>query len=168
VKKERKNSCSGFTLIELLVVVTIMMVILGAGIASYFNLSERQNLVNAGKQLQEMMRAAQKKARAGDRPTGCNHLQSYQVTVQVSSAQTVQLIAICDNTQIVRDTYVMPTGVTLSSPLPMTMKFTVLYGGVSYTGDVTVVSSTVTKQFRYAVDGGGEISEGVVEDIPAH
>lgn len=74
----------GFSLVELMVTVTIMLALTGGGIAGYLNLRSRQNLVNAGKEVEQLLRSAQKKARVGDKPSGCTGaLTGYRVSTSL-------------------------------------------------------------------------------------
>jgi prepilin-type N-terminal cleavage/methylation domain-containing protein len=149
----------GFTLIELLVAVTVMMLMLGGGVAGYSRLNRRQNLVNAGRETQLMMRAAQKKARVGERPAGCDKLLAYTVQVLSSDLTVLNLTANCESGNFPRSSYTTPSGITFASAI--NMKFQVLHGGVQ--GAKEVVLNSSTQEFSFDVDEGGQITEGVVE-----
>ena len=147
----------GFTLVEMLIAVSILLLLMGGGIAAYLNFNERQSTVNAGRDLMLLMRAAQKKARSGDKPTGCDRLQSYSVVAPRYSS-IVTLSAICANGSYSVETLTMPSGV--SSQLPLSMQFAVLHGGVANAGDVRVGSSSL--YYEFTVEDGGTISEGTL------
>jgi prepilin-type N-terminal cleavage/methylation domain-containing protein len=148
----------GFTLVELIVAVSILLLITGAGIASYINLNDRQTLITTAKDLQSYMRAAQKKARAGDKPSGCDTLNSYGLVSAGASPTIVSLKAICDSGSFTSDTLTFPASVTLQNALDM--EFLVLSGGVNNSG--TVVLQGKTKTYTFDVNAGGEITEGVL------
>jgi prepilin-type N-terminal cleavage/methylation domain-containing protein len=152
----------GFTLIELLMTISIIMLLMGGGIASYLRLNNRQNLVNTGKQLELMMRAAQKKARVGDKPQGCVHLLSYEVLVLDTQLDQAQLIAECDNSTYLSDTFQFPFGVTATNGVDM--HFVVLQGGVDNPGNV-MVHNTI-QSYGFAVDAGGQIGNGALATYP--
>jgi prepilin-type N-terminal cleavage/methylation domain-containing protein len=149
---------SGFTLIELLIAVSILLLITGSGIASYITLNDRQTLITSAKDLQSYMRAAQKKARSGDKPTGCDTLNSYSLTSAGSSPTVVTLKAECESGSFSSDTLSFPLSISLQSPL--TMQFLVLSGGVTNSGTVVLVGKT--KTYTFDVNAGGEITEGVI------
>lgn len=146
----------GFTLIELIIAISIMLVVLGGGLAGYLSLNDRQTLIGAGKELQQYMRTAQKKARVGDKPTGCTKLEAYALVANASAPVTVELQAVCENNTYSVDSFPLANTVSLSGAL--NMQFIVLHGGV--TNAQTVVLQKGTKTYSFTVNTGGEISEG--------
>ncbi len=152
----RSTSQGGFTLLEMLIATVVMMMMTGIGLASYLRFTERQTLRNAGKELQTYMRAAQSRARSGDRPTGCAQLFGYAVTGANGGVQ-IQLSAVCENgVEVVTDTYTLPSGSTLGGALDMT--FGSLKGGVTGAGTVTLISGA--QEYEFTVSQGGEIGDG--------
>jgi prepilin-type N-terminal cleavage/methylation domain-containing protein len=156
---------AGFTLIELMVAITLLALLMGGGIAGYIRVNDRQNLVNAGKNVQLFMREAQKKARVGERPAasaGCGALVSYQLKTSATLDQ-VNLNAECDNavTSLI-DSYTFPNGVVASSAFDM--HFYALQGGVKNSGQVVLHSKT--RSYTFTVDGGGSIGDAVVAPYP--
>lgn len=94
---------TGFTLIELLVTISIILLLTGAGIAGFINFNDRQQVQVTVKQLQDYMRSAQVKARAGEGADTCDDsatpsviekLYGYRVT---NDTTTVYLRQICIN-----------------------------------------------------------------------
>jgi prepilin-type N-terminal cleavage/methylation domain-containing protein len=160
----RHSFQKGFTLIELMIAISIMILMVGVGVAAYLNMDKRQNLSNAGKQLQLLMRAAQTKARVGERPTGCQKLLGYRVSQTSVGPDIVSLEAVCENggatTTYLMSDYSLPVGVTVQNMSPMT--FRVLHGGVESSGDVTLSSEFPTYTFVFTVNAGGEITEGTL------
>lgn len=150
----------GFTLIELLVTITVLMVITGGGIAAYLTFNTKQVLLQSGQDVLFLSRSAQKKARVGDKPPGCNTLQSYEVQMPASGGNMLSLRAICTNpaASIQTKTLMLPPGVSVTSG--STMQFYVLAGGVSNPQTVTIGNGTNT--FSFIVGRGGDISEGVL------
>lgn len=150
----------GFTLIEMMIVVTIMLFLFSAGLASYMKFNDNQVVLATGKQIQLMLRTAQKKARVGDKPSGCSILQGYQLSGSTAANAVVTLNAICNvSTLVAVETYTMPTDVTLASALSITFK--VLTAGTDQPGTVTVQNSNSTN-FSFTVGAGGDISEGTL------
>lgn len=160
VRARRTPRSAGFTLIELLVSITIMLLLMGFGIAAYLTLNSRQELLTSSKQLQQFMRAAQKKARAGEKPAGCDQLQGYQVSVSAAAGATVQLQAVCVSGTFTRDSFVFPASVHANSAL--SMQFNSLSGGVAGAGVVTL-SGGGGKTYTFTVDLGGQITEGTLQ-----
>jgi prepilin-type N-terminal cleavage/methylation domain-containing protein len=148
----------GFTLIELLISMSILLLITGAGIASYISLNDRQTLISSAKDLQSYMRAAQKKARSGDKPAGCDTLRGYSVLSAGSAPTIITLQANCDSGNYSADTLTFPLSVSLQNAL--NMQFLVLSGGVTNAGTVVLVGST--KTYTFTVNTGGEITEGTL------
>ncbi len=146
---------AGFSLIEMLVAITIMMVLVGAGMAAFLTFSDRQNLVQAAKTVQAHMRSAQVKARAGDTPENCQRLEGYSVRMSAGSNR-VRLLAICENGEYLYDRYDLPLSVTAQSGVDI--EFLGLYGGVNNPSTVTLVSQDW--QYAFDVTKGGEITEG--------
>jgi prepilin-type N-terminal cleavage/methylation domain-containing protein len=156
-----RSAALGFTMIELLVSVSILVLLMGGGIAGFINLNDRQTLVNSGKEVQLMMRSAQKKARVGEKPTGCDRLVGYSVVVGSGSFSEAELRAECDNGSYVRQTYVFPNNVIVENAV--SMRFVVLHGGVEGAGTVSITFGT--RRLSFDVGKGGDISEVVLTTI---
>lgn len=156
--RNRKNSY-GFTLIELLVSITIMMLIVGIGLASYITFNEKQQLSGAAKELQTYFRSAQTRARNGDAPSGCIKLEGYNVKMAVGSS-IVTVRAICDSGNFTRSEHLLTGGVTPNTVIDMT--FGVLSGGVSGAQNITLVLGS--RSYTFKVTEGGEISQGQLNE----
>ena len=151
---------AGFTLIELLVVVAIMMLIVGGGVVTYLGFNDKEIVLTNGEQVQSLMRTAQKRARVGDKPTGCGHLLGYSIVVKVANLSQVLMQAVCDNNTYTTISNTLPVGVTFQNPVNMT--FGVLGSGVTGAGNVSIRSSTSKWTFTFTVDPGGEITDGTM------
>lgn len=150
------SSQSGFTLIELLVTVAIMILIFGGGIAAYLNLDRRQSLINVCKEIESLSRSAQKKARVGDRPSGCTKLQAYRVSRTATGPDVISLQAICDSGVVTLSNYNVPTVFTVTTIT--SMDFRVLHGGLQGgAGTVLVQSANPNFRCQFAIDNGGSI-----------
>jgi prepilin-type N-terminal cleavage/methylation domain-containing protein len=149
----------GFTLIELLVSITIMMLMVSMGLASYITFNERQQLTGAAKELQTYFRSAQTRARNGDVPSGCVKLEGYNVQMaQDTSIVTVR--AICDSGNYVRAEHNLTGGVTPNTAIDMTFK--VLSGGVTGAQNITLILGS--RSYTFKVTTGGEISQGQLNE----
>lgn len=153
-----RNS-KGFTLIELLVSITIMMLMVGMGLASFITFNERQQLSGAAKELQTYLRSAQTRARNGDVPAGCITLEGYNVQMaQDTSLVTVR--AICGNGNFIRSENNLTGGVTPATAIDMTFK--VLQGGV--TGAQNITLELGSRTYTFGVTAGGEINQGQLNE----
>ncbi|MEO8581864.1 MAG: type II secretion system protein [Patescibacteria group bacterium] len=148
----------GFTLIEMLIVIAIFALLTGGAVVSYRAFYQRQQVLQSAKNLQEAMRFAQKKARVGEKPAGCQTLNGYIVTGTTSSA-IITLTADCTNQDYVVTTATLAGSALLTTNLNKT--FRVITGGVVNPGTVSLVYGTYTYTFN--VNVGGEITEGAYE-----
>lgn len=157
----------GFSFIELLVTVSIMLVVLGGGIAGYIQFNQRQTVLEASKRLQTMLRTARTKAQVRDTPAaGDCVLQGYQFAASSTSpGATVRLNAWCGATQATAtaystpvETFTLPTGVALSSG--HSIIYYTLHGGTNVLSAREVVVSDGSTTYRFTVSPGGDISEG--------
>lgn len=156
----QQKSQGGFTLIELIVAVTIMVLLTGGGIASYITFNDNQQLEGSARQIQSYLRAAQTKARVGDRPTGCTRLEAYKVAVPASTNQ-LQLLTVCDGgveTQVQVTELTNVESVSTDQGSGLAVEFRVLHGGSSFDGEVTVSSPSNTRE-TFTISSGGEISD---------
>ncbi len=117
---------AAFTLIELLVVTSIAMLTLGGGLAAYIEFDEGQQLQRAADQFESRLVLARKQARAGDKPDGCQRLESISVNFTIDRYNRS---AYCNNADIVLEQYTLPTGVSIQGS--GIMAFGVLHGGVA-------------------------------------
>lgn len=149
---------NGFTLIELLITISIMMVILGGGIASYINFNDRQKVTTSAREIQQLLRSAQVKARVGQTPPGCSRLAAYRVA-GANGGSIVELSAVCEEpiNIISLSTFTLPSGVTLSNSLAV--EYQTLQGGVTGAGTVAVTAGA-GYNYEFAVDAGGAVSVG--------
>ena len=145
----------GFTLIELLVSMLIMAILAGVGFISIRTFSQRQQVVQSVKNLQQELRFAQKKARVGEKPTGCVTLNGY-IIQGTTSSRTISVIADCVNQDYTVTTINLNDPTRLSQNLNMT--FRVLQGGVVNAGNITLSNGAYS--YRFTVNAGGDISEG--------
>lgn len=149
----------GFTLIEVMVSVTIMLLLVGGGIAGYNTFNDRQTVIQEGKQFASMLRLAQKRASVGDKPTVCagNKLQGYYV-IRGGEANTYQLWVACNNDAFLLQTVTMPSSVTFAENV--NLQFNV-FGGVVLNAPVSGSFVLQSSNWKYTIEvtRTGAISE---------
>jgi len=153
------NKINGFSLIELMISITILMLIVGGGLASYITFNEKQQLSGAAKELQTYFRSAQSRARSGDVPPACGTLSGYNVQM-FQDDSTVTTRAVCSSGNIITSEHSLTGGVTPSTNIDVT--FNVLKGGV--TGAQNITLSLGSRSYTFKVTAGGEINQGVLNE----
>lgn len=92
-----KSTNPGFTLIELLIVISIMVLLVGGGIAAFVTFQRNQTILSIAKDAQQYLQTAQVKARVKETPTTCttaaSRLQGYRVNF--NSDYTWQINPLC-------------------------------------------------------------------------
>ncbi len=146
----------GFTLIELLVTITIVLLLSTGGFVSYQTFNKRQNLIQSGKQMYQVMRTAQSKRQAGDKPVVCgaNELLSYGVQ-GVAGATGVSLVVHCQGVDSTVGNYPLSRGITVKNSFDV--RFVGLYGGVNAATDVAVTSGT--SDYVVSAAQGGSVTD---------
>lgn len=154
----KKND--GFSLIELLIVISLFAVLTSGAVINYRAFYQRQQVLQSVKNLQDAMRFAQKKARVGEKPAGCQTLNGYAVT-GTTGGTTITLVADCTNQD-----YAVSTSISLVGNARLTANlnktFRVITGGVVNPGTVRITYGGYT--YAFDVNEGGEISEGAYEE----
>lgn len=163
-------------MIELLVATTIMLMMVGGGIAAFVSFNDRQTLLTSGKELQTYIRSAQVKARSGDRPADCDRLLGYVIRA-TSGTNQVRLLAQCEETtaptppggvcvntggntyECLRNAYDLASDVRFTGSVNMV--FGVLHGGVTNAGSIVLTRGT--QSYTIPVSAGGEIGEGTLQ-----
>lgn len=119
---------NGFTLIEMLVAISIMLLMLGGGIASYIRFQERRIVITQGQELMDFIRLAQQKAAVREVPPAsavCNQTDPNRRLVgyrarKASGSTTVNIYALCGSSipgsqnSSVSYTHIIPSGITIS------------------------------------------------------
>lgn len=155
----------GFTLIELLITVAISLVVVAASIAAFATFGDRQKGLVAAKDLQQLLRSAQTKARVRDTPTAqaCGTLTGYTVAINTGFAElsanctTAPLSRVTQRINFSDATVTAGTGTYVFSTLESTV--TLPGGSVSETIEVepsgVTAGSTV---FSFTINTTGAIS----------
>lgn len=152
---------TGFTLLELLISITIMLLMVGIGIASFITFNERQQLTGGAKELQEFFRSAQTRARTGDIPVGCGTFSGYNVQMAIDSS-SAQMYAICSTGNVLRSEKSLTGSVTPQNAINMT--FINLHGGVTNASTVVLGLPNGTLTYTFKVTEGGEITQGAINE----
>lgn len=155
----------GFTLIELIVVFSVIAVLSTIGAASFVSYSRTQTLQQATNDFISVLNTAKARSASQVKPSptcsSSSELQGYSVTVTVTgSANTYALNVICSGTTTQLSSYTLPGGVTFNSgtavpPSTTTnIRFSILTGGVTGTGNVVLYSFGSTKTVTINSAGG--------------
>lgn len=170
---------SGFSLIELLVVTAIMLVVVGGSIAGFVTFRDRQQVTTGSKEIQQLLRSAQAKARVRETPTSCsfdgNRLQGYRVVFNSSTYVTLHPLCGADAaianpttlTQLDSISSVTLVGATMVTSLS-SIDFYTLHRGVKihigggiYTNSQQVKFTGNTYSYCFDVEDNGSIGDVV-------
>ena len=153
---------SGYSLVELIISISIMLVLVGGGLAAYREFDARQSLVNGGRDLASNLRVAQKKAQAGEKPNSpeCinDTLESWRVFNQTGSTTAYSIRAICGGQVSSTPTqdFTLPQDVEISSG-DFSLDFAVLSGKLS--SSQTIILAKNSEVFSVQVTSAGGINE---------
>jgi prepilin-type N-terminal cleavage/methylation domain-containing protein len=159
MKSKKNSSRLGFSLIELLISISIMTILVGGGIVSYINFNEKQRVIGAAREVQTYLRTAQTKARVGDVPDGCDHLEGYSIRA-LGGDNALRLVAVCETGEVEINQYEINPNVNFDQAVDVT--FANLHGGVSGAQSISLTGSNLS--YEFAVTQGGEITEGDYEN----
>lgn len=152
---------SGFTLIEMMVAVAIMIAMTGVGVAGFIRFNDRQEVSNAAKQIQHIMRSAQSKARVKELPGGCTNLFSYEV--YRSGNGPINVRANCQSgTNVQLSSWTTPTNLSIT-PSSFSVKFRTLHGSAGISGGTSLIINVIKSSehdYEFVVNNGGEITTG--------
>jgi prepilin-type N-terminal cleavage/methylation domain-containing protein len=157
---KRPTAQAGFTLIELLIVAVIFVLISSGAFLNYRKFTRRQQVIQSVANLQEALRLAQKKARVGEKPSGCVTLNGYKVTA-ATNTRTIRIYAACSDLDHQVTTAELVGNARMTVPLDVTFK--VITGGVENAGAVRVGYWGNFEIYRFYVNSGGEITQGDYE-----
>ncbi|MEK7532920.1 MAG: prepilin-type N-terminal cleavage/methylation domain-containing protein [Patescibacteria group bacterium] len=112
----------GFTLIELLIVITILVTVLGLGIASFTTFNRRERLKQTALTLKSYLRFSQTKAISAQKPlSGCTTYQGMHISF-TSTSYSMQHQCIPEGVVGSSESITLPVGVTFS-PIPSAFTF---------------------------------------------
>lgn len=157
----------GFTLIETIMVVSIGALLFGAGISAYLSFAEKQTVLNKGREFVGVLRDAQKRAQAGEKPADCDIpvskvLEGWVVRKKNAVDTAYVLEAVCGGSAYARESVVLGEGLVFGSDF--NFSFEVLTGMVTGAGLISIQDSDGDYQFTIDVSSGGSVSDqGLVE-----
>lgn len=173
---------SAFTLIELIVTIAVMLVLLGGGLAAFIRFNDKQQAVSVAKEVQQLTKTAQIKARAREKPSvgvGCdvsnNRIVAYRVFVPAGAGSTAKLMPICGTNLISYQTPNPNISTHVLSEVELDQSvvidpavdlyFLTLQGGVRIDSSGSTFTFTQGSQaVRFSVSTAGEISD--VSEVP--
>lgn len=158
-----KHTQLGFTLIEMVVTVSIILAVFGGAIAGFFRFNDRQIVQSTVNEVKQVLESSRTRARVRDNPNqaGCV-LQGYKV---VTSGTSLVSRILCGTSKFaltdgqIRDTYELPTGVTVTS---MNITFYTLAGSALVTSpaDNYIHVNGNNTFYVFQVLDSGQITEG--------
>jgi len=165
-----QKSQKGFTLIEMLVSVTIMVLLIGGGIAGYINFNDKRVILSAVGELKAEFASAQSLANSG-RLGGCDILNGYRISSAGSGTDTIVSIdvnCLTGSTDGSQDYTVELDGVNMSN---VNVLYRVLNSGICLDGDcadpnpedIDITVENINGNggiYEFSVNEGGQISEG--------
>lgn len=155
----------GFTLIELLVAMTVILLLVGLGLANYVRFNERQKLIQTQELIRQAVSQAQNYARSG-KLEGCATLEEYEMTFLGTE---IELIPVCEaeaDTEIIT-TMQLPTNInfvaTPANPILTIVPITgLVYGPSDSTGPFTISfekTNSTDEISSVIIDHSGSVKE---------
>jgi len=150
----------GFTLIELLIVISILVSLLGMGLASFNTFNRRERLKQAGQTLKSTLRFAQTKSISVDKPgSGCTEFVGMQVSFTQTSYSVQHLCAPEGLVGPVETVSIAPGGLTFS-PVPSTFRYETHTTTVNLSADLNLILTNGVQTYTLIVSPTGNVSDG--------
>ena len=146
----------GFTLIELLVVISILVTILGLGVASFNSFNRRERIKQTALTLKSSLRFSQTKAISAQKPT--SNCTTY-VGMRVSfTASTYTMQHECNPEGVVgtAETITLPRGITFS-PVPISFTFLTRSNTDNITTDTPITMTNGTLNYSLIISPNGSV-----------
>ncbi|MBI5019119.1 prepilin-type N-terminal cleavage/methylation domain-containing protein [Candidatus Gottesmanbacteria bacterium] len=149
----------GFTLVELLIVISILIIMLGAGLATFNSFNRRERLKQTALTLKSTLRLAQTKAISVEKPTsGCTSFTGMYVSF---TATTYSIGHQCNPEGIVggSETVTLPPGITFS---PVPSAFTILSqtNTINIASPVSLIIINGSELYSLTVSPNGSVNDG--------
>lgn len=149
---------TGFTLVELLVVVTIFIIVLAMGIASFSRFNRRERLKQTAQTLKTNLRFTQTKSISSMKPaSGCTTYLGIRVTFAATNYSTR---AECDPEGLVgsTETFPLPTGITFLAA-PTNFTFLSQTNTMNSDTDQTITLTNGTELYGLVVSTNAQVNE---------
>lgn len=153
----------GFTLIELLVAMTVILLLVGLGLANYVRFNERQKLIQTQELIRQAVSQAQNYARSG-KLEGCTTLEEYEMTFIGTEIELTPVCAVEADTEIITTTQ-LPTNINfvVANPTLTIVPITgLVYGPSDSTGPFTISfekTNSTDEISSVIIDHSGSVKE---------
>lgn len=148
----------GFTLVELLIVVTILVTLLGVGLASFNTFNRRERLKQAALTLKSNLRFAQTKSISVEKPTsGCTEFVGMTVRF---TASTYTVIHECTPEGDVGEAETVTLAGMTFSPIPSEFTFISRSNSLSPSATQTLTLVNGRETYVLTVAANGSVSDG--------
>lgn len=145
----------GFTLIELLIVISILVTLLGLGIASFNTFNRRERLKQTGLTLKSSLRFSQTKAISAQKPlSGCTTYVGMRISFTSSSYHIQHR---CDPEGLVgtNESVTLPYGITFS-PVPSSFTF-LTRSNTDISADMTITLISGALSYSMVISPNGSV-----------
>ena len=146
----------GFTLIELLIVITILVTVLGLGVASFNTFNRRERLKQTALTLKSNLRFSQTKAMSAQKPTsGCTTYEGMHISF---TSTTYAMQHQCQPEGLVGavETVTLPNTITFS-PVPSGFTFLMRSNTDTITTDTSIILISGLYSYRLVISPNGGI-----------
>ena len=154
----------GFTLIEIIIGTAIMAIVFTSGIAAFRRFDDRQQIVNAGRELIVTIRDVQKRAQSGEKPKECNSLDGWALRKDTGQDE-YRIAAICSgleaNSSIQTKALLGNVEFIQSS---FNFVFNVISGEVTNPGTLSVSNADGTLIYEIEISGAGGVNDLGIRD----
>ena len=148
----------GFTLVELLIVVTILVTLLGVGLASFNSFNRRERLKQAALTLKSNLRFAQTKSISVEKPdSGCTEFVGMTVRF---TATTYAVSHTCTPEGDVGDAETVILSGATFSPIPSAFTFVSRSNSLSPAATQTITLMNGSESYVLTVAANGSVSDG--------
>ena len=149
---------AGFTLVEMLIAVTISIVLVGMGVASYLQFADRLEVRQAGKEFLVTIRGVQKRSQSGEKPPTCpDKLVGWQISRVNETSYRVG--ALCGGSGLVGEEISVLPGEAKFITSGFSVSFLGLGGGVNGAGNIVLGDMDGKYRYTIGIDSGGGITE---------
>lgn len=149
---------AGFTLVELLIAISILMTLLGAGLASFNSFNRRERLKQAALTLKSTLRLAQIKSISVEKPaSGCTDFVGMRMRFTLNSYTMVHE---CSPEGVVGsgDTVTFSAGITFS-PIPSDFTFMTRTNTINSDAEADITVINGSESYHLTVSPNGSVND---------